>query len=91
MPEWQAFRAALRTIPELQDLVRALATADPIAHLALGVGLGQTAQGDSTTFLSTWGELLAEGAVPPALAAAVQALAASHHLPAEFVEALNPA
>jgi hypothetical protein len=89
-PRWQEFRAALRGIPELQTLVATLATVDPIGHLAIGVGLGQAAQGDSATFTGVWSELLAAGLVTPELAAAVAALATSHDLPEAFVGALNP-
>lgn len=89
-PRWQEFRAALRGIPELQTLVATLATVDPIGHLAIGVGLGQAAQGDSATFTGVWTELLAAGLVTPDLAAAVQALAAGFDLPEAFVAGLNP-
>jgi hypothetical protein len=90
-PQWQAFRAALRAIPEIHDLLRLLDEQDQLAFLGLGVGLGQAAQGELATFSSVWGELLAAGAVPAALAEAVAAIATAHHLPAEFVDALNPA
>jgi hypothetical protein len=89
-PRWQEFRAALRGIPELQTLVATLAQVDPIGHLAIGVGLGQAAQGDTSTFTGVWSELLAAGLVTPELAAAVEALATTYDLPAEFVGALNP-
>ena len=89
-PRWQEFRAALRGIPELQTLVATLATADPIGHLAIGVGLGQAAQGDTRTFTGVWSELLAAGLVTPELAAAVQTLASSFDLPEAFVAGLNP-
>jgi hypothetical protein len=89
-PRWQEFRAALRGIPELQTLVATLATVDPIGHLAIGVGLGQAAQGDTSTFTGVWSELLAAGLVPPDLAAHVAALATTYDLPAEFVGVLNP-
>lgn len=87
-PRWQEFRAALRTIPELQALIRTLAEADPMAHLAVGVGLGQAAQGSIETFTGVWSELLAVGAVPPELAGAVQVLAQSADLPEDFIAAL---
>ena len=90
-PRWQEFRAALRAIPEIQTLIATLAQADPMGHLAIGVGLGQAAQGDSTTFLGVWAELLASGLVPAAMAAQVQALAGGFDLPAEFLAGLNPA
>jgi hypothetical protein len=89
-PEWQAFRAALRAIPAIQEVLRQLNELDRVAFLGLGVGLGQAAQGELATFSSVWGELLAAGAVPPELAEAVAAMATTYHLPADFVQALNP-
>jgi len=90
-PRWQEFRAALRGMQDLQTLVATLAQVDPIGHLAIGVGLGQAAQGDTSTFTGVWTELLAAGLVTSALAAAVAAMAATFDLPAEFVAALAPA
>ncbi|MEO1003548.1 MAG: hypothetical protein AAFX65_10620 [Cyanobacteria bacterium J06638_7] len=87
-PRWQEFRAALRGIPELQTLLQGILSVDAMAFLGVGVGLGQAAQGDGRTFAGVWSELLAAGAVPPPLAAAVQALAAAHDLPPEFVAGL---
>ena len=88
-PKWQEFRASLRGIPELQALVKNMSTIDPIAHLALGVGLGQAAQGDTQTFVNTWSELLASGLIPSELSLAVQNLAQSFDLPLEFVSHLH--
>jgi hypothetical protein len=90
-PRWQEFRAALRGMQDLQVLVATLAQVDPIGHLAIGVGLGQAAQGDTSTFTGVWAELLAAGLVTPAMAAAVAAMAVTFDLPAEFVAALAPA
>jgi hypothetical protein len=90
-PQWQAFRATLRAMPEIQEVLRQLNELDRVAFLGLGVGLGQAAQGELATFNGVWSELLAVGAVPAALAESVATLAIAHHLPTDFVQALNPA
>ena len=90
-PRWQEFRSALRAIPEIKSLLQMLSEQDQLAFLGLGVGLGQAAQGDISTFMSVWAELLDAGVVPSDLATAVQALAAEFDLPVAFVKGLKPA
>lgn len=91
VPQWVAFGGALAADPSINTLVTTAASAAPVLHLMLGVGLGQAAQGDSQTFLAAWGQAVAGGLATPELVAAIQAMATTYDLPAEFIAALAPA
>lgn len=88
-PRWVQFAQALAIDPAVNGLVATCATAAPVLHLMLGVGLGQAALGSPTTFLAAWSDAMAAGLVPPELAAQMRMLAAGFDLPAEFVEGLG--
>lgn len=88
-PRWVQFAQSLAVDPAVNGLVATCATAAPVLHLMLGVGLGQAAQGDPTTFLAAWSDAVSAGLVSPELAAQMQMLASGFDLPAEFVEGLG--
>lgn len=88
-PRWVQFAQSLAVDPAVNGLVATCATAAPVLHLMLGVGLGQAAQGDPTTFLAAWSDAVSAGLVSPELAAQMQTLASGFDLPAEFVEGLG--
>jgi len=89
VPRWVQFAQALAVDSAVNGLVAGAATAAPVLHLMLGVGLGQAAQGNPATFLAAWSDAVTAGLMPPDLAAQVQILATGFDLPAEFVEGLG--
>jgi hypothetical protein len=89
-PRWVQFAQALATSAEVNQWYFGLfAPQTSVLHGMVNVGLGQAAQGDSTTFLAAWRQAMAAGLVSPEMAAQMQALAAGFDLPAEFAERLN--
>lgn len=86
-PQWIAFWAALPS--EVDQLLNAAQAASPRLALSLGVGLGKAADGDSRVFLGAWQSARSLGLIAPELVTAVQALAVTHDLPAEFVAGLG--
>jgi hypothetical protein len=88
-PQWVEFGAALSTDTAVNDLVATAARVAPVLHLMLGVGLGQAAQGDPTTFSVAWGMARAKGLINNNLLANMKALAANCGLPSEFIEGLT--
>jgi hypothetical protein len=86
-PRWVEFGDAVIDHPGVAAVVDG---APRRLAIALGVGLGQAAQGDAKTFAMAWVKALAAGLVTPELAAEVQTLAESFDLPEAFVAGLNP-
>ena len=86
-PRWLEFNAALP--PDVDALLTAAQTASPRLYLALGVGLGKAADGDSRVFLTAWQTARASGLIDGGLAAQIQQLATAHDLPAEFIAGLG--
>jgi hypothetical protein len=85
-PRWIEFSDALPV--EVDQLLGAAQAISPRLALALGVGLGKAADGDSRVFLSAWQTARGLGLVPAELVAGLQALAVRFDLPAEFVAGL---
>ena len=90
-PQWIQFGALLASDPGVNAMVATAASAAPVLHLMLGVGLGQAAQGDSRTFAVAWSNAITAGLASPELTAHVASLGAGCDLPAEFLAQLNPA
>lgn len=88
-PQWVQFAQALASIDEIKALLWAAEAVNPVLREMMGVGLGQAAQGNSTTFLAAWSDAIAAGLVPAELAEQMAALAANFDLPAAFVEGLG--
>jgi hypothetical protein len=89
-PRWVEFAAAMVDSPNLNAFIASLSTAAPILERMLSVGLGQAAQGDTTTFLTAWSKGLALGAVTAETAASMAQIAAGFDLPTEFLAAIQP-
>jgi hypothetical protein len=87
--QWVQFAGMLASDPAVNQLVATAATAAPVLHLMLGVGLGQASDGNPVTFLAAWAQARAGGLVPAPIAAEVAVMAAAFDLPADFVEALS--
>ncbi len=90
LPQWVHFGELLAADSAVNAMVATAASAAPVLHLMLGVGLGQAAQGDPKTFLAAWSTALASGLAAPSLAAHVVDLGTSCDLPADFLAQLNP-
>jgi len=90
LPQWVHFGELLAADAAVNAMVATAASAAPVLHLMLGVGLGQAAQGDPKTFLAAWSTALASGLATPTLAAHVVDLGTSCDLPENFLAQLNP-
>jgi hypothetical protein len=88
-PRWVQFALSLAGSDEIKALLWAIEAVNPVLRDMMGVGMGQAAQGDPTTFLAAWGDAAGAGLVSAELAAQMQSLAAGFDLPAEFVEGLG--
>jgi hypothetical protein len=85
-PRWIEFSDALPV--EVDQLLAAAQAVSPRLALALGVGLGKAADGDSRVFLGAWQTCRGIGLIPPELVQGMQMLATQYDLPAEFVVGL---
>jgi hypothetical protein len=85
-PRWIEFSDALPV--EVDQLLAAAQTVSPRLALALGVGLGKAADGDSRVFLGAWQTCRGIGLIAPELVTGLQMLATQYDLPAEFVVGL---
>ena len=85
-PRWIEFSDALPV--EVDAVLAAAQAVSPRLALALGVGLGKAADGDSRVFLSAWQTARGIGLIPPELVTGLQTLATQFDLPAEFVAGL---
>jgi hypothetical protein len=85
-PRWIEFSDALPV--EVDGLLAAAQAVSPRLALALGVGLGKAADGDSRVFLSAWQTARGLGLISAELVAGLQMLATQYDLPAEFVVGL---
>jgi hypothetical protein len=85
-PRWIEFSDSLPV--EVDQLLAAAQAVSPRLALALGVGLGKAADGDSRVFLGAWQTCRGIGLIPPELVQGLQLLATQHDLPPEFVAGL---
>lgn len=88
-PRWLEFGQAVTAMAEINSMLGQALTAAPALAMALPVGLGKAADGDSRVFLSAWQSACAAGLASPELVTALQMLATQHDLPAEFVAGLG--
>jgi hypothetical protein len=95
-PQWVAFGAAVMGDVGINQMLGAALQAAPALYGGLVVGLGDAAKGDPKVFLGhagapgAWQIATALSLVTPELAEAVAVMATAHHLPADFIHALNP-
>jgi hypothetical protein len=85
-PRWIEFNDALPV--KVDQLLAAAQATSPRLALALGVGLGKAADGDSRVFLGAWQTCRGIGLISSELVQGLQALATQFDLPAEFVTGL---
>lgn len=85
-PRWIEFSDALPA--EVDQLLATAQAASPRLALALGVGLGKAADGDSRVFLGAWQTARGLGMIPSELVQGLQGLATQFDLPPEFVVGL---
>jgi hypothetical protein len=85
-PRWIEFNDALPA--EVDALLAAAQTVSPRLALALGVGLGKAADGDSRVFLGAWQTCRGIGLIAPELVTGLQGLAGQFDLPPEFITGL---
>jgi len=87
-PRWVEFGNAVLADAGINALLATALQQAPALALALSVGLGKAADGDSRVFVTAWSTACALGLVSDDLISATQLLAAAHDLPAEFIAAL---
>lgn len=88
-PEWVEFSAALGESVAVTAFAAAIRDSAPVDFLMFGVGLGQASQGDPRAFLVAWNKGRVAELISEALSDEVVALAETHHLPGDFVDALT--
>jgi hypothetical protein len=87
-PRWIEFGQVVQAEPRINALLsRALVDAPALA-MALSVGLGKAADGDSRIFLAAWSSALGLGLINAELITLMQGAAQSHDLPADFIAGL---
>jgi hypothetical protein len=88
-PQWLQFGAALALTPVAEKWFAELPKINSILGQMIGGGLLQAADGNTRTFVAGWEQCRAIGIITPELTAAVVGLATQHHLPEDFVRALD--
>lgn len=88
-PRWLEFGAAVQGMAVINTMLAAALEAAPALAMALSVGLGKAADGDSRVFLSAWQTARGQGLVSAGLVEALQIMATAHDLPAKFVAGLG--
>ena len=86
-PQWMDFALEMAVSPSIAALYNALPA--PVAS-GLSIGLNDAAKGDDRTFLRLWQRIATDGAIAPELLDQIIAAATSCHLPASFIQALQP-
>ena len=87
-PNWMEFGIDLAMHPGITALWEALP--GPVSG-ALPTALNEAGKGDPRLFTGLWQRIMTAGAITPGLLTAISALAAQHHLPAQFIAGLAPA
>jgi hypothetical protein len=87
-PRWIEFGQVVQASPEINALLGKALIDAPALAMALSVGLGKAADGDSRIFLAAWSSALGLGLINAELIALMQGAAQSHDLPAAFVTGL---
>ena len=86
-PQWMDFALEMAVNPSIAALYNALPA--PVAS-GLSIGLNDAAKGDDRTFLRLWQRIATDGAIATELLDQIIAAATSYHLPASFIQALQP-
>lgn len=90
VPSWMEFGTALMVDPAVNQMLGSVVQAAPGLYGGLIIGLQQAADGDHRAFLAAWAACRQMALIDNPLAAAVQAMAVDHDLPADFIAALLP-
>ena len=87
-PRWLEFGQVVQQEPKINALLGKALVDAPALAMALSVGLGKAADGDSRIFLAAWNSALALGLINAELITLMQDAAQAHDLPAEFITGL---
>ena len=85
---WIEFGQVVQMSPEINALLGKALVDAPALAMALSVGLGKAADGDSRIFLAAWRSALGLGLINAELITLMQGAAQAHDLPAEFIAGL---
>ena len=86
--DWIAFDIAIQSEPEIVATINDLGRLSQVATLSLGPALEEAEKGNLDRFLPIWQEWIIAANPPAAALERFRALAAQHHLPAEFQAAI---
>lgn len=87
-PQWIEFGQVVQASPEINALLGKALVDAPALAMALSVGLGKAADGDSRIFIAAWRSALGLGLINDELITLMQGAAQAHDLPAEFIAGL---
>jgi len=87
-PRWLEFGQVVQTEPRINALLGKALVDAPALAMALSVGLGKAADGDSRIFLAAWNSALGLGLINAELITLMQGAAQAHDLPTAFVAGL---
>lgn len=87
-PDWIGFDIAIQSEPEIVATINDLGRLSQVATLSLGHALEEAEKGNLDRFLPIWQEWIIAASPPAAALERFRALAAQHHLPAEFQAAI---
>ena len=87
-PRWLEFGQVVQSEPRINALLGKALIDAPALAMALSVGLGKAADGDSRIFLAAWNSALGLGLINAELITLMQDAAQTHDLPAAFVTGL---
>lgn len=85
---WIEFGQVVQAEPKINALLGKALIDAPALAMALSVGLGKAADGDSRIFLAAWRSALGVGLINAELITLMQVAAQAHDLPAEFIAGL---
>jgi hypothetical protein len=85
---WIEFGQVVQAEPRINALLGKALVDAPALAMALSVGLGKAADGDSRIFLAAWNSALGLGLINDELITLMQGAAQAHDLPADFIAGL---
>lgn len=88
-PRWIEFGQVVQAEPRINALLGKALVDAPALAMALSVGLGKAADGDSRIFLAAWRSALSLGMINDELITLMQGAAQAHDLPADFIVGLT--
>lgn len=88
VPDWLQFYEAISTNPDVNTMLGHVLAAAPALYGGLIVGLSRVSNGDTQLFLAAWSGVRALMPLQAEFVASLQAVATTHNLPPDFIEAL---